>query len=175
MNIRNGMGVGAALDFCHPGEHSGAGPEPRSVGAEVCRVTSAGCRDGCRGGRDERVRLEIGKSGTSTLGFHRWRTARTNFRFRTSFLTIATVSLLFLFCPDAFGQNLEKRVEILERQVDSMATVGLVLFLYGTVCALWAQRAKRSAWGWFFLGLFFGPLAAIGMLMVNSRDVNSDR
>lgn len=94
-------------------------------------------------------------------------------RFRSTFLTTAVLFPLVLFCPDALGQNLEERINALERETDALAAAGLLFFLYGTVCALWAQRVRRSAWGWFFLGLFFGPLAAIGMLMISSRDVNS--
>ena len=74
--------------------------------------------------------------------------------------------------PEIGAQALEQRVQSLERQVDRLATTSLVLFLYGVFCALWAQRTDRSAWGWFFLGLFFGPITAIVLLAKNAEDKN---
>lgn len=65
-------------------------------------------------------------------------------------------------------QALEHRVSELEHQVQDLADTGLVLLLFGFFCALWAQNTGRSAWGWFFLGLFFGPFTAIVLLVKNS-------
>jgi hypothetical protein len=84
----------------------------------------------------------------------------------------ATV-LLAAVAPDIAAQTLEERIQALETQVDRMATTGGLLFLYGVFCALWAQRTGRSAWVWFFLGLFFGPLTAVMLLYKNSRDKRS--
>jgi len=51
------------------------------------------------------------------------------------------------------------------------ASQGLVLFLFGIFCAYWAQQAGRSAWLWFFLGLFFGPITGVVLLVKNSNDL----
>ena len=64
-------------------------------------------------------------------------------------------------------RELERRVDRLEDQVDDLAGLGLVLFLYGAFAALWAQNTGRSAWLWFLLGLFFGPITIIGLLIKN--------
>jgi MFS family permease len=47
---------------------------------------------------------------------------------------------------------------------------GLVMALYGIVCALWAQNTERNASAWFLGGLIFGPLAGLLLLYSNSRD-----
>jgi len=80
------------------------------------------------------------------------------------------VLVIALAAPDVAAQSLEQRVRSLENEVDGMASVGLVLFLYGVFCALWAQNTNRSAWGWFFLGLFFGPLTTLFLLAKNAGD-----
>ncbi len=53
-------------------------------------------------------------------------------------------------------------------------SVGLVFYLFGIFfgifCALWAQNTNRSAWLWFFLGLFFAPLTGLVLLYKNSQD-----
>lgn len=81
-----------------------------------------------------------------------------------------TALVVTFVVPEIGAQELEQRVRSLERQVDHLATTSLVLFLYGVFCALWAQRTDRSAWGWFFLGLFFGPITAIVLLAKNAED-----
>ena len=65
-------------------------------------------------------------------------------------------------------QALEGRVHGLETEIRDLADGGLVMFLFGCFCALWAQNTGRSAWGWFFLGLFFGPITAIVLLAKNA-------
>lgn len=53
----------------------------------------------------------------------------------------------------------------------SQATgAGLVAFLYGTVCALWALQTKRSPIAWFIVGVIFTVLAAMAMLFQAGRD-----
>jgi hypothetical protein len=49
---------------------------------------------------------------------------------------------------------------------------GLVFFLFGIFCAYWAQTTKRNAWLWFFLGLFFAPIAGLVLLYKNSNDLS---
>jgi hypothetical protein len=55
------------------------------------------------------------------------------------------------------------------------ATQGSVLFLFGIFCAYWAQQTNRNAWLWFFLGLLFGPITGIFLLVKNSNDLNEAR
>jgi hypothetical protein len=50
------------------------------------------------------------------------------------------------------------------------AHVGLVFFLFGVFCALWAQNTERNAWLWFFLGWLFAPITGLFLLHENSRD-----
>ena len=47
---------------------------------------------------------------------------------------------------------------------------GAVIFLFGAFCALWAQNTNRSAWLWFFLGIFFNVIAVLVLLFKNSND-----
>ena len=64
-------------------------------------------------------------------------------------------------------QTLEQRVDTLENDMEDLASGGLLMFLFGCFCALWAQNNGRSSWGWFFLGLFFGPITAVVLLVKN--------
>ena len=59
---------------------------------------------------------------------------------------------------------LESRVGWLDYKVRSFASEGMVLFLFGAFCALWAQHTQRSPWLWFFLGLFFSVITVIVLL-----------
>jgi len=59
---------------------------------------------------------------------------------------------------------------VLKRGAMDYATQGMVFFLFGLFCAYWAQEAKRNAWLWFFLGLFFAPLTGIVLVYKNSED-----
>ncbi|MEI6245584.1 MAG: hypothetical protein WCQ64_11130 [Acidobacteriota bacterium] len=65
--------------------------------------------------------------------------------------------------------QLDADVQALNRRVKS-GTTGVILFLFGAVCALWAQNTKRDPWLWFFLGAFFNVFAVISMLMKNAED-----
>ena len=67
---------------------------------------------------------------------------------------------------------LESRVSALEGKVQQVGDAGLVLFLFGAVCALWAQNTGRSAWLWFFLGLFFSIVTVLVLLVKNSEDID---
>ena len=69
---------------------------------------------------------------------------------------------------EADNQQLnQKQSELLERS----SGIGVVMFLYGTVCALWAQNTGRNAWLWFFLGLFFSFIAVFFLLEKNATDL----
>ena len=94
-------------------------------------------------------------------------------RTRTLIAIFVAVVVVAVVVPESGAQSLEERIQSLERKVDRLATTSLVLFLYGVFCALWAQRTGRSAWGWFFLGLFFGPITAIVLLSKNAEDKNN--
>lgn len=50
------------------------------------------------------------------------------------------------------------------------ATVGYVNFLFGLYCAQWAQNTNRSAWGWFFFGLFLAPIAGLVLVSKNNSE-----
>jgi hypothetical protein len=50
------------------------------------------------------------------------------------------------------------------------ASVGFVTFLFGIFCAYWAQTTNRSAWAWFFFGLFLAPIAGLVLLYKNTND-----
>ncbi len=47
--------------------------------------------------------------------------------------------------------------------------------LFAAFCALWAQNTRRSAWLWFFLGLFFSVIAVVVLLYKNSQDLELGR
>jgi hypothetical protein len=48
---------------------------------------------------------------------------------------------------------------------------GILLFLFGSFCALWAQNTRRDPWLWFFLGLIFNIIAVLGVLIRNREDL----
>ena len=85
------------------------------------------------------------------------------------------------FCGTALAQSepqrvaqLENRVSTLEQKIPDAGDAGLVLFLFGAFCALWAQNSGRSAWLWFFLGLFFSVITVFVLLWKNSNDRDED-
>jgi hypothetical protein len=61
----------------------------------------------------------------------------------------------------------------LQGETKSYAPLGLVLFLFGAFCAVWAQNTGRNAWLWFFLGVIFSVLTVIILLINNSNDSNN--
>jgi len=69
----------------------------------------------------------------------------------------------------------ESKVRDLENQIQKESTnssyaLGLVVFLFGGVCAIWAQNTDRNPWKWFFLGLLFNVFALGVVLFQNGRD-----
>lgn len=87
-----------------------------------------------------------------------------------------------LFSGSAFAQSepqrvsrLEHRVSTLEQKIRQVGDQGLVLFLFGAFCALWAQNSGRSGWLWFFLGLFFSVITIFVRLWKNSGDIDRRR
>ena len=97
--------------------------------------------------------------------------------------SLASVLLFFLlpiFVPNAVqaDEQTDRRIAELERRINSLPTPiqthgdnGALLFLFGVFCALWAQNTGRSAWLWFFLGLFFSVITVIVLLSKNSDDL----
>ncbi len=88
---------------------------------------------------------------------------------------------LFLSLPGSFShvyaqgdtpriQTLESKVSNLENELRNDGKAGLVLFLFGAFCALWAQNTRRNPWLWFFLGVFFIFITVICLLVKNSED-----
>ena len=80
--------------------------------------------------------------------------------------------------PSSVAQSdvsaLQSRITQLEDRIDNVeeeaAAGGIVLFLFGAFCALWAQNTRRSAWLWFFLGVFFSVFTVIVLLKKNADD-----
>jgi hypothetical protein len=66
--------------------------------------------------------------------------------------------------------QLEQRVDGLDHKVKADGDAVMVLFLFGAFCALWAQNTGRSAWLWFFLGMFFNVITIFFLLTKNSND-----
>jgi FtsZ-binding cell division protein ZapB len=64
--------------------------------------------------------------------------------------------------------QLQNQVGYFDSQLSNKPEVGLVLFLFGTVCALWAQNTRRNPWLWFFLGFFFHVITVLFVLSKNS-------
>jgi len=87
-----------------------------------------------------------------------------------------------MFSQNVSGQSdlrvreLERRINDLETQTKEIqrnrtgAAAGAVAWLFGAFCALWAQNTNRSAWLWFFLGLFFSVITVIVLIIKNSND-----
>ena len=80
--------------------------------------------------------------------------------------------------PDRTTQ-LETRVDKLDRQLKALKsnTTGLggLAFLFGVVCALWAQNSGRNAWLWFFLGAIFSAVTTLVLLWKNAEDRRNRR
>mgnify|MGYP000895546306 FL=1 len=73
----------------------------------------------------------------------------------------------------AKDQQQKNELNNLKNQVTSYAPMGMLLFLFGGVCALWAQSTGRNAWYWFFAGLFLSVVALIVVLSTNSNDIDN--
>ena len=68
-------------------------------------------------------------------------------------------------------KGLKSDIRRLMSEVREAASAGLVAYLFGIFCALWAQNTGRSAWGWFFLGLFFSIITVLFLLSKNAQDL----
>lgn len=66
-------------------------------------------------------------------------------------------------------RSIEGNMKDVERMTKEEAGAGaLALFLFGTVCALWAQNNGRSGLLWFILGFVFSVITAILVMALNS-------
>lgn len=94
-----------------------------------------------------------------------------------------TLAAIMLLAGSALAQSptqsqldlLESRVTTIESAIDNLASAGLVIFLFGAFCALWAQDSGRNAWLWFFLGVFFNFITVLVLLSKNSSDTQVGR
>jgi len=66
--------------------------------------------------------------------------------------------------------NVRAEIDDTRRKIEGYAPMFLVLFLYGTVCALWAQGTNRSVIAWFLSGMIFSVLTAITMMYINGKE-----
>jgi hypothetical protein len=94
--------------------------------------------------------------------------------------SVLMLLLLPIFVPNAVwaDEQTDRRIAELERRIENLPTPiqthvpdGTFLFLFGAFCALWAQNTGRSAWLWFFLGLFFSVITVVVLLSKNSDDL----
>jgi len=59
----------------------------------------------------------------------------------------------------------------LKNEIQGYAPMFMVLFLFGSFCALWAQNTGRNPWSWFFIGMLFSILTVAFLLSINSKDL----
>lgn len=90
---------------------------------------------------------------------------------RTVAVIIVAIAIALAFTAPLYARDgdLESRVDRLERKVKDTNT-GLIVWLFAAFCALWAQNTRRSAWLWFFLGLFFNVITVLVLLYKNAED-----
>ena len=67
-----------------------------------------------------------------------------------------------------------KMVNKLRKSISRSRGTGIILFLFGAFCALWAQNTGRNAWLWFFLGFFLNFVAVLFLLSKNSQDIRDN-
>jgi hypothetical protein len=60
-------------------------------------------------------------------------------------------------------------------QATRYGSTGLLLFLCGAFCALWAQDSGRRPWFWFVVGFLFPLLTVIALLVKNSDDIRREK
>jgi hypothetical protein len=72
-------------------------------------------------------------------------------------------------------QELETRTTQKGSSVWDNGSDGAALFLYGVLCALWAQNTGRSAWLWFFQGIMFSVITVLVLLSKNSQELRRRR
>ena len=75
---------------------------------------------------------------------------------------------------DSLRLEIESYSERLNKLEQDFGVVGaiffFIFFLYGLVCALWAQNTGRDAWFWFFMGMCFNIITVCVVCCKNSKD-----
>ncbi len=76
---------------------------------------------------------------------------------------------------DSLRHEIKSYNERLNKLEQDFGVVGaiffFIFFLYGLVCALWAQNTGRNAWLWFWLGMCLNVIAVCFLLCSkNSKD-----
>ena len=66
--------------------------------------------------------------------------------------------------------EIQMQTASLRREIDRYAPHFLVLFLFGGICALWAQNTGRNAWLWFFAGMIFSVITVVILLSINNEE-----
>jgi hypothetical protein len=98
--------------------------------------------------------------------------------------TLLAARVLAAFLQGApANEEMERRLDQLAARVNQLESrpqtntiihekesQGAVLFLFGVVCALWAQNTDRNPWLWFFLGMLFSIVTVLVLLAKNSED-----
>ena len=74
---------------------------------------------------------------------------------------------------DSRLDRVESGVSDTKSKLEENASGGAALFLFGAFCALWAQNTGRSAWAWFFFGIFFSVITVVVLLAKNSREMKT--
>ena len=99
------------------------------------------------------------------------------YKMNTLHTLVLSCLVLLISASSVRCQSEQERISQLEHQVSSLtndikdaSSAGFTLFLFGAFCALWAQNSGRSAWLWFFLGVFFHIITVIVLLVKNSSD-----
>lgn len=74
------------------------------------------------------------------------------------------------------------RLTVLERRVDKLDSklregfwYGMLMMLFGSVAALWAQNTGRNPKLWFALGAMFHVFAILLVLVKNGRDIEAKK
>jgi len=84
---------------------------------------------------------------------------------------------------NADTEEISRKIDSLEREINNLqsdlsnsenkyASTGLVLFLFGSFCAVWAQNTGRNSLGWFIGGAIFNFIAVLFLLKLNYDDKN---
>lgn len=96
---------------------------------------------------------------------------------------LATFFLIAQAQSASAQEDLRKRIDQLSERIDQLESKqrqpiteihrdagGVVVFLFGAFCALWAQNTNRNPWLWFFLGLLFNVITVLVLLAKNADD-----
>lgn len=61
-------------------------------------------------------------------------------------------------------EQVERNTSDISKKTKDYAPIGLVLFLFGGFCALWAQNTGHNAWAWFLWGVLFSFITVLAIL-----------